>query len=604
MHNDEDCQSIKIDGIPGTVCDFRVLNDNTDLAGINAIPDYIDFKRMSRWAMNYLLRSPRPELNYEPIFSCGPMGCPPVPSGRDPIVDGDTDSRMDWEFYYMRDISGAVEGKNIESAFHKRIRNYLGKADICWTEPGCYLSPNMKSDEKVGNVWATTKLLKSLALSYEHTANPEDKLLARKVFEGLRSLASCSGKYAWYPAGFGPVDENLNPISLTWEHTAPCPAVESLVCYWKACHDQEALDLAIACAESIVDGYPKLPLTSINPDGSFAGHTHTTLHAMWGIAHLGVETRNQRYMEFIRRIYQFMEGHGTGTGWVHEGTSHDPAAGNNCSETCTTSDVMSIVACLAQSADFMGDEYAAYWDHLERYFRNHISPCQFFVTPEFEAFYRERHKSMPIEMVDAGIASLRKMEGGILAGTGINDYFNDYPGDERTSFIMVGCCAPEGMRAIYTTWSNIIQSKTIKDRCLIYINMPLSVDANECKVISYLPDKGQITVTAHKPGDYRLRPPAWTPASGVRGWVNNSEIDTVWDGSYVAFDSVEPGDTLSITWPLAIYRQHVAIFADPDMSADFSWKGSQAIGVNPPGELFPMHTGKRVVIPPGPELPE
>lgn len=603
MHNKKR-NAIGISGIPGMLYSFEILDDDTSLAPAGASIDYIDFQKMSRWAMNYLLKSPRPELNYEPIFSCCPIGCPPVPSGRDPIVDGDTDSRMDWEFYYMREISGAVEGRNIESAFHRRIRGYLGKNDICWTEPGCYLSPNMKPDEKIGNVWTTTKLLKSLALSYERTGDPEDKHLARRVFEGLRSLASRSCKYAWYPAGFGPVDANLNPISLTWEHTAPCPAVESLVCYWKTCVDEEALALAIACAESIVDGYPELNLTSINPDGSFSGHTHTTLHAMWGIAHLGVETRNPRYMEFIRRIYQFMEGHGTGTGWMHEGTAPDPVGSDNCSETCTTSDVMSIVACLAQSAEFMGNEYAAYWDHLERYFRNHIVPCQFFVTPHFEAFYRERHKAMPIEMVNAGIESLRKMEGGILAGVGVNDFFNDYPGDQRTSFIMVGCCAPEGMRAIYTTWSNIVRTETVKSRKLVHINMPLPVDTDECEVVSFLPDKGQITVKAHKPADYRLRPPAWAPSSKVRAWMNGSEIDPVWDGVYIAFDSINADDTLSITWPLAEYRQHAAIFADPEMTADFQWKGSLAVAVNPPGKHFPMHTGKRIEIPIGPQLPE
>lgn len=597
-------QSIKVDGIPGTVYDFHISSEDTKLAKPDAPTDYIDFKRMSRWTMNYLLRSPRPELNYEPIFCCSPMGCPPVPSGRDSIVDGDTDSRMDWEFYYMREISGTVEGRDIEAAFHKRIRDYLGKNDICWTEPGCYLSPNMKPDVKVGNIWATTKLLKSLSLSYERTGNPNDKTLARRVFEGLRSVTSRSGKYAWYPAGFGPVDDNLKPISLTWEHTAPCPAVESLVCYWKACNDSEALELAIACAESIIDGYPELPLTSINPDGSFIGHTHTTLHAMWGIAHLGVETRNPRYMEFIKRIYQFMENHGTGTGWMHEGTGPELSSGNNCSETCTTSDLMSIVACLAQSSEFMGEEYAAYWDHLERYFRNHISPCQFFITPEFESFYRERHKALPIEMVDAGIESLRKMEGGILAGTGVNDFFNDFPGDERTSFIMVGCCAPEGMRGIYTTWSNIIIKKTVNDCNRVYVNMPLPVETEDCDVISYLPDKGQITVNAHKPADYRLRPPAWAPKSDVRAWLNGLEIDADWDGAYIIFDSIESDDTISITWPLSEYRQHVSIFTDPDMSADFMWKGSQAINVNPPGKHFPMHTGKRVVIPSGPKLPE
>ena len=65
----------------------------------------IDLPGMAHAAMNYLIRNPRPELGYEPVFQIKPLACPPAPVGHDPIVPGDTDCRMDWEFLYMRTMS-------------------------------------------------------------------------------------------------------------------------------------------------------------------------------------------------------------------------------------------------------------------------------------------------------------------------------------------------------------------------------------------------------------------------------------------------------------------------------------------------------------------
>ena len=41
----------------------------------------IDLKRMAAWAMNYLIRTPRPRLNYQPIFQGNMLACPPAPEG-------------------------------------------------------------------------------------------------------------------------------------------------------------------------------------------------------------------------------------------------------------------------------------------------------------------------------------------------------------------------------------------------------------------------------------------------------------------------------------------------------------------------------------------
>src|SRR4026208_1557311 len=78
----------------------------------------IDLKGMAEWALNYLINTPRPELDYEPVFQCHPLKCPPPPAVHDVVVPCDTDARMNLEWYFMRDITGSDAGREVEEAFH------------------------------------------------------------------------------------------------------------------------------------------------------------------------------------------------------------------------------------------------------------------------------------------------------------------------------------------------------------------------------------------------------------------------------------------------------------------------------------------------------
>src|SRR2546426_398790 len=83
------------------------------------------------------------------------------------VVACDTDARMDWEWYYMREITGSRRGKVVEAAFHKRIRDYIGPDGRVWSHPGCYNEGNIHAHytqkDYVIHIWGATKILKSLA---------------------------------------------------------------------------------------------------------------------------------------------------------------------------------------------------------------------------------------------------------------------------------------------------------------------------------------------------------------------------------------------------------------------------------------------------------
>ena len=88
-----------IQGLTGEVSQTRIAHPAADsispLSSCEPGND-IDLKRMAHWAMNYLIRTPRKELNYEPVFQCHPLRCPPVPQGHDVVVPCDTDARLNW----------------------------------------------------------------------------------------------------------------------------------------------------------------------------------------------------------------------------------------------------------------------------------------------------------------------------------------------------------------------------------------------------------------------------------------------------------------------------------------------------------------------------
>ena len=586
-----------IRGLTGQVTDIRIAEPAQEgivlLDSVQPSSD-IDLKRMAQWALNYLCETPRKNLNYEPVFQCHPLRCPPVPEGQDPVVACDTDARMDWEWYYMRDVSGSQRGKDVEAAFHKRIRDYVDDEGIVWSPPGCYNENDIhavyEKKDCIIHIWGTTKILKSLSEDYARTHDPQSKALARKVMLGAKGLAVWDKEgRCWFACGMGALNsDRVTPVP-NWWNAHPAPIVEPLVTYWLATKDPEGLQFAKAYADGIVNNLQPDGMR-FQPDGSFNGHSHATMHAIWGVAHLGVITGNKTYIDFAKRAWDWMLTRGTGTGWF-------PALPDNCNETCLISDMMSVAACIAQGG------YPEYFDYVERYMRNYISNLQFIVAPEFEAYYRRINTAAGEESITRGLAELRKFQGGVIGGSGLNDYENDLLGG-ASGFEMFGCCAPEGMRAIYTTWANTIDRlpKSPLGPAGVYVNMSFSRDSEWGQVVSFVPDKGRLTVKASTKDRYFLRVPHWAPHDQVRAFIGTSAVTPQWSGSYVTFDA-KPGDELTITYPLVQFTHQVeGLWSScaPNLRMTFKWRGNMVVSADPPATKTPLFTGKPRVLAPAP----
>ncbi|MDQ1328044.1 MAG: hypothetical protein QG641_1329 [Candidatus Poribacteria bacterium] len=313
---------------------------------------------------------------------------------------------------------------------------------------------------------------------------------------------------------------------------------------------------------------------------------HSTLHGVWGVGHLGQSLNEPRYIEWAKRVYDYACTHGSGTGWIHAGITF-----YNC-ETCATSDMVSLAALLGKAG------YPEYFDHVERYLRNHIRSAQFFITPAFESLYRSRRQNDT--QAKAGLAELRRFEGGFLGLIGINDQVSWLTEDER-EMRMFGCCAPEGMRALYTSWANAVTEMT--DRMLV--NMSLNLETDSVKVISGLPTEGKLTVIAKHGGDILLRPPSWTPREMVIAKREQEATKVVWGGTglaYAQFKNIRPNERITIAYPLVDFSSSWQPHPDkPDLIVKFHWQGNTVTDVLPKAKYLPIYSAGIEHLPQFPE---
>ena len=612
-------------GLVGTVENAKVMTpaaSSVQPVDQSTVPVDVDLFRMAGWSLEYLINSPRKEFNYDPVFQCFPYQYPPAPDRPDPIVTCDTDARMDWEWYYMRDITGSNKGRDVEAGFHKRILSYVNEDGIVWSDPGCLNEDKIDAywDKKdyIIHMWGAPKILRSLSEDYIRTKNPMSKELARKVMLALKRLAKWDDKgRCWVACGMGGLHADG---TVAIGSPIPCPVVGPLVTYWQATGDTEALDFARAYADGMIAGVQP-DGARFQPDGSFGElHGHCTMRSVWGVGLLGLATGDQKYVDFAKRSFDWVLSKGTGTGWFPAVPSYA-----FCTEICLISDMMSTASCVAEAGR------PEYYDYVERSMRNYIANLQFVASEEgFEDRYRKMHTNVseadikrseeitsgnllwgtrktPLteEEIQKGMAASKKFQGGFY-NAGLNDMENSQIWGGYI-WKIAGCCAPEGIRAVYTSWINTIKHmpKSKLGPEGVYVNMSFSRTSQWGDVTSFMPDQGRISVKAKVSDSFFIRPPHWAPRDQVHAFVDSKPITVDWSGDYVSFKA-KPGQEVTITYPLIGFSQYVDGMwekAAPGLHMTFLWRGNMVIDTIPrvqPGNT-PLFTGKVKYTPPAPE---
>jgi hypothetical protein len=563
---------------------------------------------MAQRGLDYLIANPVSSHNYECRFSLFLLQFPrPVPliapeAGLlDPISVGDTESRNDVAFNQVREMTGSERGREVQEIVHRRLVGYLRSGagevgdDLCWAVPYCMSGG--RGDWAM--VWTSAKLLQSQAHRYRLTGDEGERSLARRIFEGLRRVACWDTGRAFFPGGVRPFREG--ELANGYEGCYP-NVLTSLVDYWRLCRDPEGLEFAEAMAEGFLSNLQ--PGHLHKPDGHAHGHSHLQMHAIRGVAQLGSLTGNWRYLEWAKAAYDYYRAVAFDTGWLPEIVWL--ADHRNHSETCLAADMLECEVWFARAGR------PRLWDRVDRAIRNYFSPAQFFVTEAVEAFWRRVKEGEAEEEVESGLAMLRELEGGFLAALTPNDrVFEVRPGGGHGGLVefqgrrlvmdMMGCCPPEGVRAIYLAWQNVLQPTPHG----ILVNLGFDHEAPEATVRSGLPREGRLIVRAKVASDFLLRPPSWAFRAELTAWRNSKPVEPYWGGparDYLVFRAAQPGETLEIAWPLISFVQRSTErfleSVEPERwgwgdSYTFRWIGGTVASVEPPGRWLPLYGERR-----------
>lgn len=528
--------------------------------------DDVNLVEMSRRAMHYLINNPLADHNDECRFDIELLKCPPsMGSGsRDPYITfGDTESRMDLAFMYMRDISGSAEGRQVELRIRKRIMGYLRDDGLSWLPPYA-LDCNIIDRTPCAIPWTTGFTIRSLVEQSIRDGDKSKLALAKKLVAGLKSLASWDTGRAFYPGGLGGW-QNGKWMFTGCSDSYPC-ILSGIVPYIQATGDSNSLEFAQAFAEGMMsDLQTNLGGNKILADGLFAGYNcHLHMQAVLGIIEVGVLTHNARYIEWGRRAYEFMMTQGTDWGWFPE------SVGQPNSETCVTGNMVDIAWWLTQAG------YTRYWDDIERFVRNYICQSQFSVTADYESIYRNIHKDQAAE-AEQGIRQVRDFEGGFVARLSPNSLIFG----EGKSMNMMGCCPPEAMRGIYIAWKNVVTETPTG----VFVNLSFNRDTAQAHVVSYAPNIGRLSVITKVQRDFFLRPPSWTLRSQVKAYRNGREVTPAWKNDYVGFSAAKAGEELTIIYPVVQFQQTVNIYGK---TFTYSWTGSTVTSVTPTAASLPL----------------
>ena len=440
---------------------------------------------------------------------------------------------------------------------------YVRDDGLSWLPPYC-LDCNNSSHEPCALNWTTGETLMGIVEMYVRTGNEGTIALAERLVGGLMSLAKWDTGRAYYPGGMGGWRDG-DWFVTGFASNYPC-ILEPVVRYGEVTGDRKAIDFAESFAEGLLaDLQANLGDNRIGSNGSFGGsNCHVHMRAALGVVHLGVRTQNSRYIEWARRVYDFLISRGTDWGWFPE------CIDRANSETCATGDMTEMASWLAQIG------YSRYWDDVERFVRNYIREAQFFVTSEYEALYREVHKDRP-EQAEDGIRQAHDFEGGFVARLTPNSL------TMGSRMSMMGCCPPEGMRTLHISWRNVVTESPNG----VFVNLSFNRDAPQAQVVSFAPDVGRLTVVVKKPGDFFLRPPSWTPRAKVRAYRESREVEPMWKGDYIKFEDATEGEELTIIYPVLRFKQTVDVAG---RTYTYHWLGNTVTGVEPSAEGLPLFT--------------
>ena len=555
--------------VSATVPDTLDLADRAALA-LNGITGTIDPDLLTTWGLVHY-NAPRPHLSHW--------------ASAETLVD----PKLAESITLMRIMSGSTQGLELEQRYRGAILDRL-QDGLYWDlvtprrpwrnsySEGFY---GKGSNEDFATLPGAGRMLRTMLIWRELAAQPERmEVELRSLTGGLLRIALRKGNYAYYPEHGGWGEPCAYPRS-GWLNTEDALGETeggegSVVCmhghqiyaaarWYRESGQGEALDLAALLTRYVMlprfwGGVPdpyadragmKLPhigahssdpaYTAGHEQGHWYSHFHARAIALRGILEYAWAAGDDRAAEFVRRAYEYTLSQGIPRmGWIN-----CYPAGVNHVEGCALGDLVALGIRLSDYG--LGD----YWDDVDAVVRNQLVEQQL-TRADLLQRVSEHAAGQCCEHAYPGQLSfpedLFTRTLGVYGGTAL-------PTSIPNPWVM-HCCTANATQGMYYAWEGALRQHGTTAE----VNLLLNRSGQMLDLDSSLPFEGRIRISVKTARRVVLRIPYWVRRSELSIERNGTAVEADWIGNRILLDSLDPGDTILLHFP--VIRQSLVYTAN------------------------------------------
>ncbi len=340
--------------------------------------------------------------------------------------------------------------------------------------------------------------------------------------------------------------------------------VEPLLEYHQLTGDPVSLALAQQYAEVGLR-------TLFEPDGTFAemerssGHVHSITSSLAGITRLALFLEDRETIDACRRILDVgVPEYFSTWGWGDEVYPDHSANEVGRGEINQTGDVIRAALALGLAG------HTRYLDLAERYMRSMVMPTQH-REAELRAFMRENLNPSD----DSEFDVLNRSIGGFAMQLP-NDRMQEGAWPITTLDITSGA-----VHAMCDFHKAVLTGHPFENR----VNLMLSCGNPDFDLVSHLPRRGLLDITAHTSKTLSIRFPEWVRRLSVRVRVGEFDKLATWVGDTLVVACLTPGVRAQIEFDVACKAEREIV---DGTEYSTTWVGSQVVEILPRGAVSPL----------------
>ncbi|MBN1666440.1 MAG: glycoside hydrolase family 127 protein [Anaerolineales bacterium] len=527
---------------------FTQITQNTVVPGqryLARVPDTLDLLENAKLAINALTRCINPDQRVESYFYGNAARNPPVLS-----LPG-VNSKFFEGLSLLRYMTGS---------------DFNTEVDRCWRE---YFLEMFQKDA-IGLTFTDARFICWAAHNSQQEQNSCWREIAEAAIGRLSDILTHENDYCY-------LTDSQGKMHTGWEATQEGWTLQGVTSVYSITGSRAARKLADELARYLKDHAQIFDanghfLARHESENGPALHFHHNGNAMTALSEYALATHNQEFAAFAQKGYEYARSAGWPlVGFFPEYIQDWPDARPyiDC-ETCATVDMIMMAVNLSKLGQ--GD----YWDDVDRYVRNQFTEMQM-KRGDWINLVAENYPAIPVGDGEDGNQVAERVAGSFAGWASANDYCAN-----PETPIVSGCCTGNGARAIFHVWKNMLawDDGTLRLHLLFNRASPWA-DIN-----SYVPCAGQVDIALKTACQVEIRIPEWVKADEVSCFINDAPGEHSVQGRYVRVGPVQPGNVVSMKFPIA---ERTVTTAIAGCSYRLILKGNEVVAIDPPGQWHPFY---------------